>query len=76
MKKEAITMLQQVVAGFQQRRALVTDEVLEEFMRPRRLHWEGNRAAKQEAKTAAATKVVADSAAATEAAADPATGTL
>jgi tryptophanyl-tRNA synthetase len=38
----AIALLQEYVAEFQQRRALVTDEVLEQFMRPRKLEWRGN----------------------------------
>lgn len=42
LKKMAIDLLQEYVAEFQQRRALVTDEVLESFMRPRKLEWRGN----------------------------------
>ena len=42
LKQMAIELLQEYVAEFQSRRALVTDEVLEEFMRPRKLEWRGN----------------------------------
>lgn len=42
LKKLAIEALQKVVADFQERRAKVTDEVLESFMKPRKLHWGGN----------------------------------
>jgi tryptophanyl-tRNA synthetase len=41
LKKMAIEMLQEYVQHFQDRRKLVTDEVLEEFMRPRKLEWRG-----------------------------------
>lgn len=42
LKKLAIEALQKVVADFQERRAKVTDEVLESFMKPRKLQWGGN----------------------------------
>jgi tryptophanyl-tRNA synthetase len=42
LKKMAIEALQPVVQSFQERRAAVTDEVLESFMKPRRLQWSGN----------------------------------
>ncbi|KAG8352088.1 Tryptophan--tRNA ligase, cytoplasmic [Fusarium venenatum] len=42
LKKMAIEALQPVVQSFQERRAAVTDEVLESFMKPRRLQWAGN----------------------------------
>ncbi|KAF7585215.1 hypothetical protein BBP40_011663 [Aspergillus hancockii] len=42
LKKMAIDVLQEYVQLFQERRKLVTDEVLEEYMRPRKLVWEGN----------------------------------
>jgi tryptophanyl-tRNA synthetase len=42
MKKLAIELLQENVAKFQARRAEVTDEVLESYMKPRKLHWGGN----------------------------------
>jgi tryptophanyl-tRNA synthetase len=42
LKKMAIEALQPVVQSFQERRAAVTDEVLESYMKPRRLQWGGN----------------------------------
>ena len=42
LKKMAIELLQEYVQQFQTRRAAVTDEVLENFMRPRKLEWRGN----------------------------------
>lgn len=42
LKKMAIEALQEYVRLFQERRGLVTDEVLEEYMQPRKLVWEGN----------------------------------
>lgn len=42
LKKLAIESLQKVVGDFQERRAKVTDEVLESFMKPRKLEWKGN----------------------------------
>ena len=42
MKKECIDMMTQYVKKFQEARAKVTDEVLEEFLRPRQLEWRGN----------------------------------
>ncbi|KAF2021714.1 tryptophanyl-tRNA synthetase [Aaosphaeria arxii CBS 175.79] len=42
MKKECVTMMTAYVKKFQDGRAKVTDEVLEEFMRPRPLEWRGN----------------------------------
>ncbi|KAL1878057.1 hypothetical protein VTK73DRAFT_8192 [Phialemonium thermophilum] len=42
LKKLAIQALQEYVKGFQERRKLVTDEVLEQYMRPRKLEWKGN----------------------------------
>lgn len=38
----AIETLQKYVAEFQEQRKLATDEVLNEFMRPRKLEWKGN----------------------------------
>jgi len=38
----AIELLQQYVAEFQEKRKDVTDEVLAEFMRPRKLESKGN----------------------------------
>lgn len=38
----AIEALQPVVQTFQERRKAVTDEVLESYMKPRRLQWGGN----------------------------------
>ncbi|KAE8378463.1 hypothetical protein BDV26DRAFT_261742 [Aspergillus bertholletiae] len=43
LKKMAIEALQEYVRLFQERRGLVSDEVLEEYMRPRKLVWGGNR---------------------------------
>jgi len=42
MKKKCIEVMQEYVAGFQERRSKVTDEVLESYMTPRRLIWRGN----------------------------------
>lgn len=42
LKKMAIDLLQGYVQQFQTRRTAVTDQVLEEFMRPRKLEWRGN----------------------------------
>jgi tryptophanyl-tRNA synthetase len=38
----AIEVLQEYVQQFQDRRKLVTDEVSEQYMRPRKLQWAGN----------------------------------
>jgi tryptophanyl-tRNA synthetase len=38
----AITLLQEYVLQFQEQRKLVTDEILEQFMKPRKLQWAGN----------------------------------
>ena len=42
LKKMAITLLQEYVAEFQQRRKEVSDEVLKQYMTPRKLEWKGN----------------------------------
>jgi len=42
LKKMAITLLQEYVRGFQERRKDVTDEVLRQYMTPRKLEWKGN----------------------------------
>ncbi|TKA30663.1 hypothetical protein B0A50_02383 [Salinomyces thailandicus] len=42
MKSRCIAELQKFVGGFQERRAQVTDEVMREYMRPRRLEYAGN----------------------------------
>jgi tryptophanyl-tRNA synthetase len=42
LKKMAIEVLQEYVQQFQDQRKLVTDEILEQFMRPRKLQWGGN----------------------------------
>lgn len=42
LKKMAIEALQPFVQEFQEARKLVTDEVLESFMKPRKLEWKGN----------------------------------
>ena len=42
LKKLAITRLQEYVKGFQERRKDVTDEVLRQYMTPRKLEWKGN----------------------------------
>jgi tryptophanyl-tRNA synthetase len=39
MKKICIELLQDYVKGYQERRALVTDEVLASYMKPRKLTW-------------------------------------
>jgi len=42
MKRECIAIVQKFVGEFQERRKLVTDEVLKSFMTPRKLEWKGN----------------------------------
>ncbi|CBY01275.1 similar to tryptophanyl-tRNA synthetase [Plenodomus lingam JN3] len=42
MKKECIAMMAQYVSKFQAAREKVDDEVLEQFLRPRKLEWKGN----------------------------------
>jgi tryptophanyl-tRNA synthetase len=42
LKKMTITLLQEYVKGFQERRKEVTDEVLRQYMTPRKLEWKGN----------------------------------
>lgn len=42
MKKTCITVMQNFVKDFQERRAKVTDETLREYMKPRKLDWNGN----------------------------------
>lgn len=42
IKQRCIAELQKYVQGFQERRAKVTDEIRQEFMRPRPLEWKGN----------------------------------
>ncbi|KAJ9152196.1 Tryptophanyl-tRNA synthetase, cytoplasmic [Coniochaeta hoffmannii] len=42
LKQMAIALLQEYVGEFQERRAKVTDEVLEQYMTPRKLEWRGN----------------------------------
>ncbi|KAF2133673.1 tryptophanyl-tRNA synthetase [Dothidotthia symphoricarpi CBS 119687] len=42
MKKECIDLMTSYVKKFQDARAKVTDEILEEFLRPRKLEWKGN----------------------------------
>lgn len=42
LKKMAITMLQEYVGEFQERRKQVSDEVMRQYMTPRKLEWKGN----------------------------------
>ncbi|KAF2797961.1 tryptophanyl-tRNA synthetase-like protein [Melanomma pulvis-pyrius CBS 109.77] len=42
MKKECIAMMTAYTKKFQEARTKVTDETLEEFLRPRKLEWKGN----------------------------------
>ncbi|KAM5429882.1 tryptophan--tRNA ligase [Microsporum canis] len=42
LKQIAINLLQEYVKEFQDRRKTVTDEVLKQFMTPRKLEWNGN----------------------------------
>ena len=42
MKRECITMMTAYVKKFQDAREKVTDEILDEFLRPRQLEWKGN----------------------------------
>ncbi|KAF2458828.1 putative tryptophanyl-tRNA synthetase [Lineolata rhizophorae] len=48
MKKECIKLMQAYVANFQEARAKVTDEILAEFMRPRKLEWGARKVARKE----------------------------
>jgi tryptophanyl-tRNA synthetase len=43
LKKKCIMKLQQFVKAYQERRATITDEVLDEFMRVRPLEWSQGR---------------------------------
>lgn len=45
LKKKCIVKLQEFVKAYQERRAAITDEVLDQFMRVRPLQWGQNRAA-------------------------------
>jgi tryptophanyl-tRNA synthetase len=47
LKKKCIDVVQTYVKGFQEARSKATDEVLKEFMTPRKLDWKGNPNAKQ-----------------------------
>jgi tryptophanyl-tRNA synthetase len=40
LKAIIISLLQKIVADIQQKRALVTDEILDEYMRPRKLKFD------------------------------------
>ncbi|KAI9699858.1 MAG: hypothetical protein M1820_007033 [Bogoriella megaspora] len=42
LKKICIEIVQEYVKGFQERRAAVSDEILQEYMTPRKLEWQGN----------------------------------
>jgi tryptophanyl-tRNA synthetase len=42
MKKECVDIMTVYVKQFQEARAKVTDEMLDEFLRPRKLDWKGN----------------------------------
>lgn len=42
LKKMAITLLQEYVGEFQERRKQVSDEVLKQYITPRKLEWKGN----------------------------------
>ncbi|KAL9095393.1 MAG: hypothetical protein Q9165_002264 [Trypethelium subeluteriae] len=42
LKKECIALMQGYVKEFQERRNAVTDEVLQNYMKPRKLEWKGN----------------------------------
>ena len=42
LKKMTIKLLQEYVKGFQDRRKDVTDEILRQYMTPRKLEWKGN----------------------------------
>lgn len=42
LKKLCIEHLQEYVRAFQERRAKVTEDTREEFMKPRKLEWKGN----------------------------------
>ncbi|KAI9658132.1 MAG: hypothetical protein M1831_003977 [Alyxoria varia] len=48
LKKECITIMQEYVTGFQERRSKITDDTLQAFMKPRKLEWSGNPAPKQD----------------------------
>ena len=57
LKKECISQLQEYVNGYQTRRKEVTDDVLELYMKPRKLEW-GRRHALTRAKELAAFRQV------------------
>jgi tryptophanyl-tRNA synthetase len=42
MKKECIAVMSKYVSWFQEARAKVTDELLDEYLKPRQLEWRGN----------------------------------
>ena len=42
LKQMAIKLLQEYVKDFQERRSKVTDEVLRQYTKPRKLEWKGN----------------------------------
>lgn len=42
LKKMAITLLQEYVREFQDRRKEVTEEIMRQYMTPRKLEWKGN----------------------------------
>jgi tryptophanyl-tRNA synthetase len=58
LKKMAITMLQEYVKEFQERRKGVTDEVLKGYMTPREMIWKGNPNPVKKEKKIKETKVV------------------
>lgn len=39
LKKECISLLQEYVHGYQARRKVITDDILELYMQPRKLEW-------------------------------------
>lgn len=60
LKKLAITLLQEYVKEFQERRKAVTDELLQSYMKPRKLEWKGNPNPVSRPKPGAVTKKVGD----------------
>jgi tryptophanyl-tRNA synthetase len=47
LKKECIAIVQKYVKAFQEARSKATDEVMKEYMTPRKLEWKGNPNAKR-----------------------------
>ena len=42
LKQKAIALLQEYVGDFKKRRAEISDEIMRQYMTPRKLEWKGN----------------------------------